>query len=75
LANEFVPLVTYTVPVLDTLAQLVGKALGCKGAGLFWTVGREWNYVDHWSETSMLGGQQIRNYELRLWGLELSFCR
>lgn len=75
MVNEFVPLVTRTVPVLDTLAQLIGKALGWAGAGLFWTEGREWSYVDRWSYESKLGGQNFRTYELRLWGLEASFTR
>jgi hypothetical protein len=71
-----VPLVTYPIPILDTLAQLLGKALGCLDAGLFWTVGKEWSYVDSWGwDCPMQQGQQVRNYELRLWGFELSYCR
>lgn len=74
--DTIVPTVTYPLPILDTLTQLVGKALGCKDAGLFWTIGREWNYVDRWSwDDTSRQGEQVRNYELRMWGLELSYCR
>lgn len=71
-----VPAITTPIPFLDTLAQLIGKALGCKDAGVFWTSGKEWSHMDSWCWAySDRQGQQVKNYELRLWGLEVSFCR
>jgi hypothetical protein len=75
LIDTMVPVVTSPIPVLDPIAQLVGKVLGCKDAGIFWTVGRSWSYLDRWSWDYTLQGQQVRSYEFRLGGLELSYSR